>query len=62
LGSLPDSCGTPLYPSPAGGLRLPADKHISNLTDFQTLVNKKIGQKRTFFGHPREGREKGSST
>jgi hypothetical protein len=41
LGLLPDSCGSPLYPVPAGGLRLPAGKHRSILTEFQTIVKKK---------------------
>jgi len=36
------TCGSPLYPAPTGGLRLPADKHTGILTDFQTKVNKKI--------------------
>ena len=30
------TCGSPLNPSPAGGLRLPAGKHTGNLTDLQT--------------------------
>jgi hypothetical protein len=36
------SCGSPLYPSPAGGLRLPADKYIVILTDFQTKDKEKM--------------------
>jgi hypothetical protein len=36
------TCGSPLKLSPTGGLRLPAGKHASILTDFQTKVNKKI--------------------
>jgi hypothetical protein len=36
------TCGSPLYPAPTGGLRLPADKHTGILTDFQTKVNKKM--------------------
>ena len=41
-GDLPDSCGSPLYLSPTGGLRLPAGKHRGILTDFQTKDKKKI--------------------
>jgi hypothetical protein len=26
-GQLPYSCGSPLYPAPTGGLRLPSGKH-----------------------------------
>ncbi|MBW8041573.1 MAG: hypothetical protein FVQ85_16475 [Planctomycetes bacterium] len=48
------TCGTPLKPSPTGGLRLPAGKHTGILTDFQTKVNKKMAKKELFFGHPRE--------
>jgi len=36
------TCGSPLYPAPAGGLRLPAGKHKDKLIYYQTLVNKKI--------------------
>ena len=43
-----DSCGSPLNPSPTGGLRLPAGKHTSILTEFQTKVNKKM-KKSLFF-------------
>jgi len=43
---------TEMSSSPTGGLCLPSGKHKSILTDFQTKVNKKIGQKQTFFGHP----------
>jgi len=47
----------PLYPAPTGGslrqaqdrLCLPAGKHASILTYFQTKVNKKDGQKKHFF-------------
>jgi hypothetical protein len=48
------TCGSPLKPAPAGGLRLPAGKHASILTYFQTIVNKKMKKKFFFFGHPRE--------
>jgi hypothetical protein len=36
------TCGSPLYLSPTGGLRLPVGKHASILTDYHTLVNKKM--------------------
>jgi len=39
---------TEMSSSPAGGLRLPAGKHTSILTDFQTIVNKKITKKELF--------------
>jgi hypothetical protein len=48
LGGLPDSCGSPLYPAPTGGLRLPAGKHTGILTDFQTIDNKKITKNELF--------------
>jgi len=48
LGDLPYSCGSPRNPAPTGGLRLPAGKHTSILTVFQTEVKKK-GSKRNFF-------------
>jgi hypothetical protein len=32
---LPDSCGSPPYPSPAGGFRLPSDKQLIILSDNQ---------------------------
>jgi len=57
LGGLPDSCGSPLYPAPTGGLRLPAGKHTNILTEFQTIVNKKKkkriqrGERREEFSH-----------
>jgi hypothetical protein len=44
------TCGSPLYPSPAGGLRLPAGKHTIRLTYYQTIVNKKMTKKVLFFG------------
>jgi len=46
--------GSPLYPAPTGGLRLPAGKHTGILTGYQTIVNKKMTKKELFFGHPRE--------
>jgi hypothetical protein len=60
LGGLPDSCGSPLYPAPTGGslrqaqdrLRLPAGKHTSILTDFQTKVNKKMTKNGLFLVIP----------
>ena len=48
-GSLPYSCGSPLYPAPTGGLRLPAGKHRIRLTDYQTIVNKKMTKKCFFY-------------
>jgi hypothetical protein len=42
---------TEMSSSPAGVLRLPAGKHAGILTEFQTKVNKKIGQKWIFLGH-----------
>jgi len=50
VGDLPNTCGSPLYPAPTGASRLPAGKHESILTELQTKVNKKIGQKGVFFG------------
>jgi len=41
---------TEMSSSPAGGLCLPAGKHTGILTLLQTIVNKKNGQKATFFG------------
>ena len=35
------TCGSPLNPAPTGVLRLPAGKHESILTEFQTKDNKK---------------------
>jgi hypothetical protein len=46
-GPRPHYCGSPRYLSPAGGLRLPAGKHMVILTYFQTQVNKKM--KKDFF-------------
>jgi hypothetical protein len=51
LGDLPYSCGSPRNPSPAGGLRLPAGKHTSILTYFQTIVNKKNNPKKVLYKH-----------
>ena len=48
---LPDSCGSPLYPSPTGGLRLPTGKHESILTEFRTKDKEKI-KKSVFFVLP----------
>jgi len=48
------TCGPPLYPSPAGDLRLYAGKHAGILTNFQTKVNKKMTKIALFFGHHRE--------
>jgi hypothetical protein len=39
------TCGSPLNPSPAGGLRLPAGKYTGILTEFQTKDNKKMKKK-----------------
>jgi hypothetical protein len=50
LGGLPYSCGSLLYPSPNGGLRLPAGKHASILTDIQTIDKEKMKKKVLFFG------------
>ena len=35
------TCGSPLYPAPAGFQRLPSGKHTTILTYYQTIVNKK---------------------
>ncbi len=48
LGLLPYSCGSPLNPSPTGGLRLPAGKHTAILTDIQTKDKEKM-KKKCFF-------------
>ena len=47
MGGLPDSGGFSAKPAPTGGLRLPAGKHTSILTEYQTIVKKKI--KKTLF-------------
>ena len=36
------TCGSPLNPAPAGVSRLPAGKHTTTLTYYQTIVNKKM--------------------
>jgi hypothetical protein len=36
---------------------LPAGKHTGILTEIQTIVNKKMTKKCTFFGRPHEGGE-----
>ena len=46
------TCGSPLYPAPTGGLRLPVGKHIIILTEYKTIVNKKIKKRSTFFTRP----------
>jgi hypothetical protein len=43
-----NSCGSPQNLSPAGDLRLPAGKHASILTGFQTKGKKKM-KKSVFF-------------
>jgi hypothetical protein len=35
------SCGSPLYPSPADGLRMPSGKHAGILIYYQTIVKEK---------------------
>jgi len=57
LGGLPDSCGSPLYLAPLGGLCLPNGKHAGILTQFQTQVNKKKRLKRIYH-RERGGRRK----
>jgi len=49
LGGLPDTCGSPLYLSPTGGLCLPFGKHTGILTYFQIKVNKKMSKKALFW-------------
>ncbi len=50
LGGLSDSCGSPLYPAPTGGLCLFVRQHAGILTYFQTTVNKKRAQNCQNFG------------
>ncbi|MGB2808713.1 MAG: hypothetical protein WBC22_13295, partial [Sedimentisphaerales bacterium] len=49
------TCGSPLYPLPTGGLRLPTGKHTGILTDFQTEYKKKM-KKSAFFAITAEAR------
>jgi hypothetical protein len=43
------TCGPPLNPSPTVVYRLPTGKHYDILTEYQTIVKKKMTKKRTFF-------------
>jgi hypothetical protein len=43
------TCGSPLYPAPAGGLCLPSGKHAGIITQIQAKVNTKTAKKVLFW-------------